>query len=113
MSKSKRGRPMMPPGQSKDTVLTVRVQEAELKAVDAAAFKAGKSRTEFMRMVLLNTPNGEAATPQKPPSVDTWLYREAGGSVRIETSNPLPRVLWERLVKYVAMLEPESIGAGV
>jgi hypothetical protein len=98
----------MPAGQSKDTVLTLRVQDAELKAIDAAASKANKSRTDFLRAMVFNTPTGEAAA-QKPPTTDTWLYREAGGSVRIETSNPLPRVLWERLVKYVAMLEPEPI----
>jgi hypothetical protein len=37
---------------------------------------------------------------------NTWIYGEAGGMVRLETSDPLPRDLWDRLTRYVKMLEP-------
>jgi hypothetical protein len=37
---------------------------------------------------------------------NSWSYNEAGGTVHLETSDPLPKALWERLTKYVQMLEP-------
>jgi hypothetical protein len=37
---------------------------------------------------------------------NVWSFSEAGGMVRVETPDPLPRVLWERLKRYVDVLEP-------
>jgi hypothetical protein len=54
--------------------------------------------------------------PIRPPTTETsgpvavnmnrWVFTEAGATVKVETPNPLPRALWERLTRYVAMLEP-------
>jgi hypothetical protein len=41
---------------------------------------------------------------------NVWVYREAGGVVRLETPDPLPVALWERLTKYVQMLKPATEG---
>lgn len=45
---------------------------------------------------------------KKKATVNEWTYEEAGGSVRVETPNPLPRALWERLKRYVEILEPSK-----
>jgi hypothetical protein len=37
---------------------------------------------------------------------NVWAFAEAGGSVRVETPDPLPRELWLRLKRYVEVLEP-------
>jgi len=43
-----------------------------------------------------------------PPAVDptktVWIV--AGGKVRLETPNPMTRQMWEKLTKYVELLEP-------
>jgi hypothetical protein len=44
---------------------------------------------------------------------NVWVYTEGGGTVRLETPNPLPRALWDRLTKYVEMLEPAKPENGV
>jgi hypothetical protein len=50
----------------------------------------------------------------RPFEVNTWSYSEAGGTVRVETPIPLPRALWERLKRYVDILEPfEEAKGGV
>lgn len=41
-----------------------------------------------------------------------WTYNEAGGTLRLETPDPLPRALWDRLTKYVKMLEPSDQQGG-
>ncbi len=38
--------------------------------------------------------------------VNVWQFTEAGGTVRLETPDPLPKALWERLKRYVEVLEP-------
>lgn len=37
-----------------------------------------------------------------------WIYREGAAVVRLETPSQLSRSLWERLQKYVEVLEPSS-----
>ena len=41
---------------------------------------------------------GNAAT-SGAPAYNVWTYSEAGGNVRLETADPLPKALWERLTK--------------
>jgi hypothetical protein len=41
-----------------------------------------------------------------PPESNAWIFSEAGGTLRVETPDPLPRALWLRLKRYVDMLEP-------
>jgi hypothetical protein len=43
---------------------------------------------------------------------NVWTYCEAGGAVRLETSDPLPKALWERLKRYVDVLEPTELKQG-
>jgi hypothetical protein len=58
--------------------------------------------------------NTEAAAEQisepkqkaRSANFNEWVFSEAGGMVRVETPNPLPRALWERLRRYVEVLEP-------
>jgi hypothetical protein len=52
---------------------------------------------------------------QEPPAesdatnrTNVWWFREAGGMVRVESPDPLPRVLWERLKRYVDVIEPAA-----
>lgn len=45
-------------------------------------------------------------------STGRWHHNEGGGWVKLELSNPLPWPLWERLRKYVEMLEPEKPETG-
>lgn len=47
---------------------------------------------------------------RRDASINAWDFTEAGGTVRVETPNPLPRALWERLKRYVEILEPPSEG---
>jgi len=63
----------------------------------------------------LKTVRGEAAHGQiivrdesgvAPANLNRWVFTEAGATVQVSTPNPLPRALWERLTRYVAMLEP-------
>ncbi len=55
--------------------------------------------------------NFREAKEENQDDKNRWSYREAGGTVRLETPDPLPRALWERLKRYVDMLEPiESQG---
>lgn len=42
----------------------------------------------------------------KKPGANVWFFTEGGGTVKLETPNPLPRALWERLRRYVEVLEP-------
>ncbi|HEV2968834.1 MAG TPA: hypothetical protein VGY55_02520, partial [Pirellulales bacterium] len=37
---------------------------------------------------------------------NVWVYSEGGGTVRLETTDPLPRELWARLKRYVEVLNP-------
>ena len=46
-----------------------------------------------------------AATLQASSS-NAWVFSEGGSTVRLETPNPIPRTLWERLTRYVELLEP-------
>jgi hypothetical protein len=39
---------------------------------------------------------------------NVWTFSEAGGTVRLETPDPLPWPLWDRLTRYVKMLEPAT-----
>lgn len=39
---------------------------------------------------------------------NVWVYTESGGTVRLETPDPLPLALWERLTKYVEVLRPSG-----
>jgi hypothetical protein len=39
-------------------------------------------------------------------NLNRWVFTEAGATVKVETPNPLPVPLWQRLVRYVEMLEP-------
>jgi hypothetical protein len=41
------------------------------------------------------------------PGANVWVYSEGGGTVRLETPDPLPIELWKRLKRYVAVLNPE------
>lgn len=57
--------------------------------------------------------NGAIAVPlsgsgkyELASSSNHWVFSEAGGTVKLETPDPLPRALWERLKRYVDMLEP-------
>lgn len=89
----------------------MRVQQSELDAINAAAKLSGELRAEWLRRSLVNAASAQGSAVNKKVSgtaVASWLYREAGGFVKMETSQELPRVLWERLVKYVAMLEPKE-----
>jgi hypothetical protein len=46
--------------------------------------------------------------PRPEYRTNVWSFREAGGMVRVESPDPLPRVLWERLKRYVDVLEPSG-----
>jgi hypothetical protein len=41
---------------------------------------------------------------------NTWTFNEAGGTVVVETTDPLPRALWQRLQRYVTAIEPVEPG---
>ncbi len=62
--------------------------------------------------------NATTTVPTAAPLVtstvtgNVWQYKEAGGLVRLETPDPLPKALWDRLKKYVEMLEPSSNQGG-
>lgn len=43
---------------------------------------------------------------KKGPAGNVWIFSEEGGTVRLETPNPLPSALWKRLKQYVDVLEP-------
>lgn len=43
---------------------------------------------------------------------NVWQFTESGGTVRLETPDPLPMALWLRLKKYVEVLEPEESQGG-
>ena len=36
------------------------------------------------------------------------VFSQGQHTVKVETPNPLPRALWERLRKYVDLLEPDD-----
>jgi hypothetical protein len=46
----------LPEGESKDAVLTVRLQPSEMEAVAKAAAKAGKSIADYVRDLVLRPP---------------------------------------------------------
>jgi len=51
-------------------------------------------------------PVGSMQTAVVAADANVWVYTEGGGTVTVKSPNPLPRALWERLTKYVEMLEP-------
>ena len=55
--KTPRGRPKLPKGESKASVVTIRFQPADRKAVDAAAKSVGQSLSEWIRLTLLTAVN--------------------------------------------------------
>ena len=44
------------------------------------------------------------------PDMNVWVYSEAGATVRLETPDPLPQALLERLRRYVDLLGPVEPG---
>jgi hypothetical protein len=44
--------------------------------------------------------------PAPQAKSNTWSWSEAGGTVVLQTSEPLPRALWQRLMRYVEVMEP-------
>lgn len=40
------------------------------------------------------------------PTMTVWTLPSTNGAIRVETPNPLPRALWERLKRYVESQEP-------
>jgi len=53
MRKTRIGRPKLPKGQTKGSVITIRLQKAERKAVGDAADLAGEKLSEWARNALL------------------------------------------------------------
>lgn len=51
--KRKRGRPPLPKGSSREARLICRLQESEVAEIEAAARKAGKSKSDWTRDTLL------------------------------------------------------------
>ncbi|MFL5330063.1 MAG: hypothetical protein ACJ8C4_14255 [Gemmataceae bacterium] len=49
---------------------------------------------------------GIAVVRTSKADVNTWAYTEAGGTVLLETPNPLSKALWLRLTRYVELLDP-------
>ncbi len=54
-------------------------------------------------------PEPRAARPEVA-GLNSWAFSESGGSVLVETTDPLPRALWLRLKRYVDVLEPSNGG---
>jgi hypothetical protein len=50
--------------------------------------------------------HSDAQKAEDQTITNKWTFSEAGGTVRLETPDPLPRALWERLQKYVQAIEP-------
>jgi hypothetical protein len=44
------------------------------------------------------------------PGMNTWIFTEGGGTLKLETPDPLPKALWQRLQKYVEAIEPVKSG---
>jgi len=73
----------------------------------------------------LRDPNPSPVVQQQPPAktatiaipssnMNVWKFTQCGSTVCVETPDPLPRGLWERLTGYIALLEPpqEQPGKG-
>lgn len=108
----KRGRPKLLKGTTQEAVVTVRMSKEERKTIGDAAKMAGSPKlSEWIRETLLEAAEVVKQSPSKPTiaktaKINSWDYSEDGGTVRIRTPETLPRSLWERLQKYVNMLEP-------
>jgi len=55
MSKAKMGRPKMPKGEARDSVVTVRLTKAERRAAEAAAKKLGLAFSEWTRRTIVDS----------------------------------------------------------
>jgi hypothetical protein len=49
-----------------------------------------------------------ASQSRNSETLTVWTDPSPSGTVRVETPNPLPRALWERLKRYVEILEPSK-----
>jgi hypothetical protein len=50
--------------------------------------------------------SADSVSPVKA-GTNVWQFTEAGGTVRLETPDPLPKELWSRLKRYVNVLNPD------
>jgi hypothetical protein len=61
---------------------------------------------------LLPTPKPEIgpASSAGPSEACVWMFRMRDAWVRVETSNDMPRALWDKLAQYIKVLEPPKEG---
>ena len=57
---------------------------------------------------VVNAPRHVATVRSAKTGVNTWVYSEGGGTVLLETPDKLSATLWNRLKRYVDILEPEE-----
>jgi hypothetical protein len=87
------------------------VAKAERSAEDsgdeipAAEYNGGSDNSQEVRPVQSTTIKAEPS-PVSAPGKTVWQF--GGGAVRIETPDPITRAMWERLKKYVELLEPDD-----
>lgn len=103
------GRPPLPKGNRRSSTVTLRMSKAHRHMIGEAAGK--QKLSAWIRDTLLRAaqrPTVETKPPQSSrPSV--WERWEGGRVVfRIETPEPMPRDLWERLRRYVDVIKPEA-----
>jgi hypothetical protein len=67
------GRPKLPPGAGKETKLQVRLLRSEEEEIEAAADKAGKTKSQFVRDTLLEAVRGKAQKRPKKKGAGSLL----------------------------------------
>jgi hypothetical protein len=79
MKPTKRGRPPLPEGLSKDSRLVLRITANEDAAIERAAIRAGKKKSDWAREALMDAATGK---PQKRPA------KKGTGSILTEIGVP-------------------------
>jgi hypothetical protein len=90
-------RPTVDEGSTNEQRVPVARLETPPEPVHPEAVGAMRSQTS----AALRTPTTESA-------LNVWQFTEAGGTIRLETPDPLPPALWIRLKRYVEILKPED-----
>jgi hypothetical protein len=76
----------------------------QMEEMAAAMTKHFSGSTSVTRPLQTTSP---PSTSSAQPS-NVWTWSEDGGTVRLETSIPLPLPLWQRLEKYVEAIKPAN-----